>query len=302
MMNAFERWRCGGIAGGALWVACASGLVLAQTHGPSTEAPAPDTPPAAQVSPPDPKAEPKARPDRFEGAVGLILAYRPAFSGSSDRQIKPQLAGFLRWRRITVSGAGGFTTKAQDDVERGLDALLVKRESLRVNLSLRFDPGRRESESEDLTGMGNIPATVRARLGLRWEPAPQWSVNLGSSVDALNRVGGYMVSGSVSRTFVPAPHQRLILGASLSGAGDRYMQAWFGVTPAQSAASGYAAFDAPEGLRDLSLSATWRNDFNDQWAGFASVGATRLLGPAADSPLVRQRNGAGLSVGLARRF
>jgi outer membrane protein len=147
-----------------------------------------------------------------------------------------------------------------------------------------------------------VPATVRARLGLRWEPAPLWSVSLSSSVDALNRVGGYMVSGSVSRRIDFGPRRRLLLGASLTGAGDRYMQTWYGVTPTQSAASGYALYDAPEGLRDLSLSATWREDFADRWAGFASLGATRLLGPAADSPLVRQRSSAGLSVGLVRRF
>lgn len=294
------RWRQGCVAGGLVLAAWAPVATWAQAVGPSTEAPAPDA--TASTPEPEPTPERKARSDRFEGAVGLILAYKPAFSGSSDRQVKPELAGFLRWGRITVSGAGGFTTKAQDDVERGLDALLIKREGLRVNLALRFDPGRRESESDDLNGMGNIPATVRARLGLRWEPAPQWTVGLGSSFDALNRVGGYMISGSVSRRFDLGPRQRVILGASLTGAGDRYMQTWYGVTPTQSAASGYAPYKALEGLRDLSLSATWRTDFDDHWAGFAALGASRLLGPAADSPLVRQRNGTAFSLGLVRRF
>jgi outer membrane protein len=291
-MERFRRWRHG----------IASCLVLAAwAHawgqggsGPSTEAPSTATEPEP-VPPPE-------RPRRFEGAAGLILASKPAFSGSSDRQLKPELAGFVRWGRITLSGAGGFTTRSQHDVERGLDALLLRRPGLRVNLALRFDPGRRESDSEDLAGMGDVRATVRARLGLTWAPAPQWSVSLASSVDALNRVGGYTVSAGVSRRFDLGPRQRLVLGASLSGAGDRYMQTWYGVTPAQSAASGYAVYDAPEGLRDLSLSAAWRADFDAHWAGFASLGTSRLLGPAADSPLVRKRSVGTLSFGLARRF
>ena len=298
-LTSAPRWRRGCLAGGLILAAGAPAAAWAQAAaGPSTEAPAPEVAPAVQ----EPQPAPKRRADRFEGAVGLILAHRPAFSGSSDRQLKPELAGFLRWGRITVSGAGGFTTKAQDDVERGLDALLVRRGALRVNLSLRFDPGRQESDSGDLAGMGDVPATVRARLGLRWEPAPLWSVSLASSFDALNRVGGYMVSGSMSRSVVVGPRQRVILGASLTGAGDRYMQTWYGVTPAQSAASGYDVYDAPEGLRDLSLSATWRTDFDERWAGFAHVGVSRLLGPAADSPLVRERNGNSFSLGLVRRF
>jgi outer membrane protein len=281
-----------GMAAGLLALALASAPAWGQAGGPSTAAPAP-------TAEPEPERE---KPTRFEGAVGLILAYKPAFSGSSDRQLKPELAGFLRWGRITVSGAGGFTTRSQDDVERGLDALLLRRPGLRVNLALRFDPGRRESESEDLEGMGEIRATVRARLGLSWEPAPRWGVSLASSFDVLDRVGGYTVSVGLSRRFDLGPHQRLVLAASLTGAGDRYLQTWYGVTPAQSAASGYAVYDAPEGLRDVSLLATWRNDFNERWAGFASVGASRLLGPAADSPLTRQRQSGTLSLGLARRF
>lgn len=276
---------------------CASACAQpAQPWGPATAASTPE--PSA---PGAPQAPPVRRRD-VEGAIGLILAHRPAFSGSSDRQLRPELAGFVRWGRYSLSGPGGFTTRARDDVERGLDALIVKREGLRVNLSLRFDPGRRESSSDQLMGMGDVPATVRARLSLRWEPAPAWALQLGGSFDALNRVGGYVLNGSVSRSFEVGPRQRLILGASLSGAGDRYMQTWYGVTSAQSAASGYPVYDAPGGLRDVSASATWRVEFDDHWAGFTSLGMAHLLGPAADSPLVRQRDDVTLAIGLARRF
>ena len=94
----------------------------------------------------------------------------------------------------------------------------------------------------------------------------------------------------------------MILGASLTAAGDRYMQTWYGVSEQQSAASGYPVTQAGAGLRDVGSSATWRIEANPQWAGFASLGASRLLGPAADSPLTRQRNSWSLSAGIARRF
>lgn len=287
----------------ATWCALTAWWTIAPAEpwGPST---APAEPPAAAASAPDaaPPSEPRAKPPDFEGAVGLILAHKPSFSGSSDRRLKPELAGFLRWRRYTLSGAGGFTTKSQQDVERGLDALLMRRGGLRVNLALRFDPGRRESSSGELAGMGEVPATVRARLGFRWEPMPLWSLNLGSSFDILDRVGGYVISGSVSRSFPLGQGQRIIVSTAVAGAGRRYMQAWYGVTPEQSVASGYPEYKAREGLRDVSMSATWRVDFNEQWAGYTAVGASRLLGPAARSPLVRQRDGITFEVALARRF
>lgn len=257
-------------------------------------------PSTASEAVPAAEAAPAAR--NFEGAGGLVMSYKPAFSGSSDRQWKPELAGFLRWGRWTLSGPGGFTTRAQDEVERGLDTLLLRREGLRVNLALRYDPGRQESDSADLAGMGDVPATVRARLGLRWEPAPLWSVNMAANFDAFGRGGGTLVQAGVQRRIDLGERRRLVLGAALQGGGDRYMQTWYGVTPTQSASSGYLPYRAPGGLRDVALSAVWRAEFDDHWAGFTSLGVSRLLGPAADSPLVLQRNAASLSVGLARRF
>jgi MipA family protein len=264
---------------------------------PAPGEPAAVVPAAAAASAPAARAVPK-----FEGALGLVMAYRPAFSGASDRRIQPQLAGFIRYGRITLTGAGGFTTRRQDDVERGLDAELLRRERVRINLSFRYDPGRRESESEQLRGMGNIEHTMRARLGLRWEPAPLWSLSLAGSLDALGSGGGYTVEAGVSRTFVLDARQRAILGAGVVGAGDRYLQTWYGVTALQSARSGYPVYSPSEGLRDVHGSATWRIEVDPQWAGFASIGATRLLGAAAHSPLTRQRNGVSVSAGIARRF
>lgn len=286
-----QRSRATRAAAAALLLAAAHAVAAPSTAQEPSAAPAPDTP-----------APPATRPRDVEGAVGLVLANKPAFSGSSERQWKPELAGFVRWGRITVTGQGGFTTARNDEVERGLDALLIRREGLRVNLALRYDPGRSESESDQLKGLGDIRGTVRARLGLRWTPAPGWSVNLASSVDALNRVGGYVVSAGVQHTIPIDARQRVILGTGITGAGDRYMQTWYGVTPEQSAASGYPVYRAPEGLRDVSASATWRIEFNPQWAGFAGVSASRLLGPAAASPLAHDRNGFGVSAGIARRF
>ncbi len=280
----------------------AAGLGAAQAQ--STVSTQPETPaqgeavaPAAAAQAPAANAAPK-----FEAALGLVLAYKPAFSGSSDRKISPQLAGFIRYGRFTLAGAGGFTTRRQDDVERGLDTELLRRDRVRVNLSLRYDQGRREGDSDQLRGMGNIKATVRARLGLRWEPAPFWSLSLATSLDALGNGGGYLIDAGISRSFVIDARQRVILSAGLTGAGDRYLQTWYGVTEDQSARSGYPVYKPGKGLRDVHAGASWRIEVNPQWAGFAAIGATRLLGPTADSPLTRQTNSYSISAGIARRF
>jgi MipA family protein len=239
---------------------------------------------------------------RFEGAVGLIVNRGSAFSGSSDISTSVTPAGFIRYGRFTLSGAGGFTTKNADDVDRGFSGELLNRDDLRLSLSLRYDNGRKESDSPDLAGMGNIAPTGRARLIARWRPAPGWRVNAGVGVDAINGFGGLLVEGSVAREWRPGPGQTFTLTAGLNGAGESYMQTWFGVTPDQSAESGYPVYQPGVGLIGARLSAEWRAELPYSLAGYVNVGVGRLLGPAADSPLTKRPGGSSLGAGLVWRF
>jgi hypothetical protein len=59
-----------------------------------------------------------------------------------------------------------------------------------VNLNLRLDGGRTQSDSPQLAGMGDVPSTLRARLGANWDTAPDWRFTASVSADMLGRVGG----------------------------------------------------------------------------------------------------------------
>lgn len=271
----------------------------AAPSGPSTQDAAPSPPADAPPAETKPPAPPQSK---FEGAIGLVLNYEPEFSGSSTFKIKPSLAGFLRYGRYTVTGAGGFTTRRQDDVERGLDAELVRRSSVKINAALRFDGGRKESTGSALAGMGDIRSTVRMRLGVRWDPAPNWQLSASTNADILGRDGGYTAQLGVARTVILSSSHRLILGAGVSGADARYLQTWYGVTEAQSAASGYPVYTPSAGLRDWGVGLTWRGEFDPDWAAFAGMSAGRLVGSAAGSPLVTKPGSWSLTAGIARRF
>jgi MipA family protein len=70
------------------------------------------------------------------------------------------------------------------------------------------------------------------------------------------------------------------------------MQSYFGVSPAQAAASGYRA-DAPgAGLRDVRTGATLSYSFNPRTSVTLGLGTSTLLGDAADSPLVQKKTSA----------
>lgn len=268
-------------SGGARWTALAA---LTCGHALAADGP---------VEPPAP---------RFEGAIGLVARYDAEYAGAGRRSLGLTPAGFVRYGRITLSGAGGFTTRRNDDVERGLAARLVDKRDWRVSLGLRLDNGRSESDSDALAGLGDVKRTVRARFLLRYKPGDRWTVSASVSQDLLGKGGGWWADLGTSRSWPLTPDTRLQLGATLTWAGGRYMQTWYGVTPAQSARSGYAVYTPRAGLRDIALGATLRTEFGPHWAGFVSAGVSRQLGPALDSPLVTRPSDTSIGSGLVWRF
>jgi outer membrane scaffolding protein for murein synthesis (MipA/OmpV family) len=268
-----------------MWLALASGLA-----GPAAWAQGADGGPAA------------ARPS-WEGAVGLIAQYSPAYQGSAGQELTLRPGLYLRRGRFSITTTGGFVTRQNnDDVQRGVAAELVAREDLRVSLSARLDGGRNENQDPMLQGLGDIRTTVRARLSLVRPFGAGWRFTAGLSPDLLGRGGGVLADLGLSHEWRLTPTLRANAGLSL-GAGDRrYMRSYFGVDPAQAARSGHPVYEPSAGLRDLGLGLNLRADLGPHWIGFVNLGASQLLGPTVDSPLTRRTDLWSLGGGLAWRF
>ncbi|EHR72668.1 outer membrane protein V [Burkholderiales bacterium JOSHI_001] len=269
---------------------------LAQT------APTAPTAPEPAASAPDVPASAPRPPTRWEGAIGLILHHEPSYSGSGEMVDKAVPAFYLRYGRFTITNASVFVTRRQDDVLRGASADLLRSDTLRVNLALRVDNGRRETASDRLTGLGEVKRTVRGRLSLGWNFAPDWRLSLGLSPDLLGHGGGTSFDAGVVRDFRLGPRSVVSLGTGLTYGNARNLQSYYGVTPEQSARTGYAVYTPGAGLTGTSVSLGWRGDINERWTAFATGSASRMLGPVLDSPIVTGTRNWSVSSGLAWRF
>lgn len=241
-------------------------------------------------------------PPKFEGAVGLIAHYAPSYGGADDYSLRLSPAGFLRYGRFTVSGAGGFTTRRDTDVERGLAAALIDRDQLDLTLSARWTNGRKDSASPRLAGLGDIEGTLLARLRLQWTPDGPWRYSLGVNADLLGHGSGWIADLGVARSWVLGPQTKLQFSAALSFGSDTYMQSWYGITPEQAQRTGYALYTPGNGFRDLGAGLTLRHEFSKHWGSYVSGGLSEHIGPARHSPLVLQPSGWSVGGGLVYRF
>jgi MipA family protein len=245
-----------------------------------------------------------AKATQLEGALGLTVSYRPEFPGASRSVFKFTPGLFLRYGRLTLTNASGFATRRADDVVPGLGLDVLRSDRVKAGLSLRADAGRRESSASAFEGLGDIKPTLRLRVGASWHVHGPWRLGAAWSEDILGRhAGGYgdISGGWESRLDADTSFS---LGTSLGVANKAYMQAYYGVNEAQAlrCRKGYAVYTPGAGAREWGLYANMRHDFGRDWIVIAGANVSRLLGPAAASPLTTSRNGWGLSAGVARQF
>lgn len=247
-------------------------------------------------------ALPAAAVEGLSGAVTGVMLWGPKYKGSarSDFAFRPGL--LIRYGRVTVSSGAGFAARREDADRRGLGIDLAHSDVFDLSLGLRLDNGRDETDSPELAGMGEVKRTVRLRIGGSWQFARGWQLAGNWTVDAFNRGGGNVADARIQYEWQATPRLTLTSTASVTIAGPRYMKTWFGVDEEQSARSGYPVYDPGFGVREVGFLLNARAEIGEHWVFVGGPGYTRLLGPAAKSPIARQRSSWSASAGVGYRF
>lgn len=224
-------------------------------------------------SQPMPIPSPVVTAPRWDVTLGAGVTYKPDYEGSDEMEASPFPYVSLRYGRVSV----------------GPDSLGVeawKNDRASFGIALGYGGGRdpEDIDSGALDGLEKIDDTAifEATFDYGLGPADLFvglEKYLGES-DGTSLTFGVRREADVS--------DRLTLSASASAtvSDDDYMEHYFGVSPAQSAASGYGAYDAGAGLRrvDVAFGATY--GLSDRWMLRGEVGVGKLLGDAKDSPIV----------------
>jgi outer membrane protein len=232
--------------------------------------------------------------DGFSVGLGLGLEYESAYEGSDEFGLEASPAGAVQWRRgddiVYFAGeALGW---------RGL-----RWDTWLFDAAIAFDEGRAESDSDDgrLAGLGDAEESTEIVLKARRAFTADWRYWLDGRVVASDT--GTLGIVGVGRRFgaqTDGSGSDISLVAVFSDA-ERANQD-FGITAAQSAASGLAATDMGAGFRSIGINYTWRNILNDNWQIFGEVLYEHFSSDITRSPIAREDYEAEVGVGFIYTF
>lgn len=233
------------------------------------------------------------------GSIGMGVASMPTYEGSPNRR---SLA--VPW--VTLN----YRTQDWGQVSLGQDGLVwqaIEAGDLRLGLVANPDAGRKDRKPSGmnptpgdprLAGMGEVRASTEAGVLVGYGP---FSLQARKSLGNRGHKGTQVDLG-VAWPLMTSDKAAVTLGAGLTWADKDYMQAYFGVTPAQSRASGFRAYTPKAGVRKFDLSVNTEYALTPDWKLQGSLLLTQLTGDAAHSPLVKRKFNPSLAVGVAHVF
>ncbi len=235
-------------------------------------------------------AEQKAAPETWNVTLGARVGVGPAFPGAKT--------GGLAIAPVFSLGRGlgsRWLSMVDDNISLGL----ANGANWRAGVTGRALWQRRERDDHALKGLGDIGfgfeaggfaeyyplSWLRARAELRRGFIAHDALMGDLKLDAFAKLGDNWIAAA---------------GPRLSLAAGDYQRTYFGVTPQQSAASGLPNFQPKGGILSYGAAAQVTYRWTPRLESTAYATANRLVGDAAESPLVTERGsrnqfGAGVS-------
>lgn len=231
---------------------------------------------------------------KWQVMVGFGASLRPRYDGAQRYHVLAGPTVDIRYRDRFFISTG-----------EGLGVNLVSTPHWRAGVALTYDFGRRgQDDPAHLRGMGNINFAPEAKLFVEYIVSKDVPLviranirrALGGSDGWIGDLGAYLPLPGSSETFY------WFAGPTVTFADSRYMNAWFGVSPAQAAASGYRQYDAGAGIKSYGagISAMWFID--KHWLATADAGIVQLVGSARNSPITQKSTGATFDLSLNYLF
>jgi outer membrane scaffolding protein for murein synthesis (MipA/OmpV family) len=217
--------------------------------------------------------------------VGGGAMYRPDYEGSDDYEVRGLPVIGINYRDIFMLRGGALM----------LDMVQLSGTGVAENFSfgplVKFDQGREADDNPILRNLGDIDQGALAGVFVGYELGPV-ALELTVAQDATSRYEGLIAEIQAGYGFMLTQRLRGQIQVSSTWTNDDYTQAYFGITRDQARASGLREFTAEAGVKDAGASLSLNYLLTEHWRVTGRLAYRRLLGDAADSPLVEDEGSA----------
>ena len=195
-------------------------------------------------------------PETTNLSLGVGPQYRPDYFGSDDYEFIADPQVYLKFKNFVF---------LDDD---GADFALFGFSSFRLGPSIRIKGRRKESDNPALMGLGDVGTTFEFGGFIATTFLDRFSFKAKARHGLKTGHRGTIVDGNLTALLFRAGPISLSTSAQASWVNDRYADAYFSVTPAQSAASGGAlsVYDAGPGFLNIGASVNGYINIRDRWS------------------------------------
>jgi outer membrane protein len=166
---------------------------------------------------------------------------------------------------------------------------LYQTDNFRVGVAGDYLNHRQQSDApSELKGMHNIDYTLEAGAFAEYYPVPFLRTRV-EVLQGLTGAEGLEANFMADFIYRPAPQWLFTAGPRMQVVNDKFASAFYSVTSAEEIPSGLQQFRAAGGINYAGIDATARYDMTENFSLRAFAEWDRLLGDAADSPLVKQK-------------
>ena len=220
--------------------------------------------------------DPRDKERKWTVNIGLTGGVSPDYEGSNNYGFgyNPNFA--LSWRD-TIFYKG-----------KTLGVNLINNKNLKAGPVMSWTSGRDEDDNDKLEGLGDVDSSIEVGGFLSYRQKP-FRFKMEARQDADSGHEGALVELSAGKNLTfEKPLVFIALGTTW--ASDNYMESFFAVDAQQSADSGLKKYDADAGIKDVSISMTSGYRITNRWRIGGKLEYKRLVGDAADSPIVDDEN------------
>ncbi len=209
--------------------------------------------------------------------LGAAADTQPEYGGADAYRVQGGPVIDIQYRDIAFLSTGD-----------GLGVNFLRGDHYRIGAAIAFDRGRLERyDYTNLRGMGDIRAAPVAKVFASYVLSKQFPLVL--RVDARQILGGANGTVGDAALYMPLPGSSkkfvMFAGPSITLAAHHYLQSEYGVTPAQSLASGHPVFDPHAGMAAVGVGFSATRFLTDHWLLNLDAAISKLRGSPDVSPL-----------------